>query len=106
VLKIYDACNQRSAIQFLNEVQQRLPFRIHVVQTVNGAEFPITISLARQRTGHPALYIRPRAPRLNGEIERSHRVDEQEFNHLLDRDSETNGSNCSDLTVANTLGGM
>jgi hypothetical protein len=33
VLKVYDTCNQRSAIQFLNEVWQRLPFRIHVLQT-------------------------------------------------------------------------
>jgi transposase-like protein len=39
VSKILYLCNQRSAIQFLNEVRQRLPFRIHVVQTDNGAEF-------------------------------------------------------------------
>jgi hypothetical protein len=36
VLKIYDACNQRTAIQFFNEVRQRLPFRILVLQTDNG----------------------------------------------------------------------
>jgi transposase-like protein len=36
VLKVYDACNMRTAIQFLNEVRQRLPFRIHVIQTDNG----------------------------------------------------------------------
>ncbi len=39
ILKIYDVCNQREAIQFLNEVRKRLPFRILVVQTDNGAEF-------------------------------------------------------------------
>ena len=39
VLKIYDRCNQRTAITFLNEVRKRLPFRIHVLQTDNGAEF-------------------------------------------------------------------
>jgi transposase InsO family protein len=31
-------------------------------------------------------YIRPRTPRLNGKVERSHRVDDQEFYQLLDRD--------------------
>ncbi len=36
VLKVYDACNQRNAIQFLNEVRQQLPFRIQVLQTDNG----------------------------------------------------------------------
>jgi len=39
VLKIYDACNQATAIRFADEVFRRLPFRIHVVQTDNGAEF-------------------------------------------------------------------
>jgi hypothetical protein len=37
VLKVYDRCNQRTAIQFIDEVRRRLPFRIQVVQTDNGA---------------------------------------------------------------------
>ena len=36
VLKVYEVCNQRSAIQFLNEARQRLPFRIQFIQTDNG----------------------------------------------------------------------
>jgi transposase InsO family protein len=32
------------------------------------------------------VYIRPRTPHLNGKVERSHRVDDQEFYQLLDRD--------------------
>jgi hypothetical protein len=39
VLTIYEACNQRTATQFIDEVVRRLPFRVHVVQTDNGAEF-------------------------------------------------------------------
>ena len=39
VLKVYDACNQHTARRFLDEVLGRLPFRVHVVQTDNGAEF-------------------------------------------------------------------
>src|SRR5512134_1624852 len=39
VLKVYDACNQRIAIRFIDDVFRRLPFRVHVVQTDNGAEF-------------------------------------------------------------------
>ena len=30
--------------------------------------------------------IRTRTPRLNGKVERSHRVDDQEFSQLLDKD--------------------
>jgi transposase len=50
VLKVYDACNQRSAIQFLNEVRQRLPFRIHVLQTDNGLS---SESMPSQSRAHP-----------------------------------------------------
>jgi transposase-like protein len=39
VLKIYDACNQTAAIRFVGEVIRRLPFRVLVIQTDNGAEF-------------------------------------------------------------------
>ena len=40
VLKIYDACNQGMAIRFIDEALRRLPFRVLVIQTDNGAEFP------------------------------------------------------------------
>jgi len=33
VLKIYDVCNQKSAISFVDEVIRRLPFRVLVIQT-------------------------------------------------------------------------
>lgn len=31
------------------------------------------------------VYIRPRTPHLNGKVDRSHRVDDQEFYQLLDK---------------------
>jgi len=86
ILKIYDACNQTSAIQFVDEVIRRLPFRVLVIQTDNGAEFQSRFHwhLEEQEVRH--VYIRPRTPHLNGKVERSHRVDEQEFYQLLDKD--------------------
>ena len=86
VLKVFDACNQRTAIQFLNEVRQRLPFRILVIQTDNGAEFQSQFHWHAEGLDIRHVYIRPRTPRLNGKVERSHRVDDQEFYQLLDRD--------------------
>ena len=35
------------------------------------------------------VYIRPRMPQLDGKVERSHRVDDQECYQLLDRDGVT-----------------
>src|ERR1051326_6451057 len=86
VLKIYDACHQRTATQFIDEVIRRLPFRVHVVQTDNGAEFQSEFHWHLERLDIRHVYIRPRTPRLNGKVERSHRVDDQEFYQLLDKD--------------------
>jgi len=86
VLKIYDACNQATAIRFANEVFRRLPFRVHVVQTDNGAEFQTRFSGHLHELGVRHVHIRPRTPHLNGKVERSHRVDDQEFYQLLDKD--------------------
>ena len=86
VLKIFDACNQTTAIRFIDEVVKRLPFRILVVQTDNGAEFQSKFHWhLEQQLDIRHVYIRPRTPRLNGKVERSHRVDNQEFYQLLDK---------------------
>jgi transposase InsO family protein len=89
VLKVYDACNQRAAIRFIDEVRHRLPFRIHVVQTDNGAEFQSQFHWHLEGLDIRHVYIRPRTPHLNGKVERSHRVDDQEFYQLLDKDGIT-----------------
>jgi len=47
VLKVFDAYNQRTAIQFIDDVRRCLPFRVHVVQTDNGAEFQCRKRCAR-----------------------------------------------------------
>jgi transposase InsO family protein len=85
VLKVYDACNQTTAIRFADEVLRRLPFRVHVVQTDNGAEFQSQFHWHLEARDIRHVYIRPRTPHLNGKVERSHRVDDQEFYQLLDK---------------------
>ena len=89
MLKVFDACNQRSAIRFLDEVVRRLPFRVLVVQTDNGAEFQSQFHWHAQSLDIQHVYIRPRTPHLNGKVERSHRVDAEEFYQLLDKDGIT-----------------
>lgn len=89
VLKIYDKCNQKTAIQFIDEVIRRLPFRILVVQTDNGSEFQSSFHWHLRDLDIQHAYIKPRTPRLNGKVERSHRVDDQEFYQLLDKDGVT-----------------
>jgi transposase InsO family protein len=85
VLKVYDRCNQRTAIRFLNEVRKRLPFRIQVLQTDNGAEFQSRFHWHAESLDIRHVYIRPASPHLNGKVERSHRIDEQEFYQIIDQ---------------------
>ena len=85
VLKVYDGCTQRNAIQFIDEVIRRLPFRIHVVQTDNGSEFQSKFHWHLQDLDLHHVYIKPHTPRLNGKVERSHRIDNEEFYQLLDK---------------------
>ena len=54
---MFDVCNQRTAIRFIDDVRH--------------------------------VYIRLRTPHFNGKVERSHRVDDQEFYQLLDKDGIT-----------------
>ena len=69
VLKIFDACNQRTAITFMDDVVNRLPFRVQVVQTDNGAEFQSQFHWHLESRDIRHVYIRPHTPRLNGKVE-------------------------------------
>jgi transposase InsO family protein len=84
VLKIYEQVNQRTSIQFVDYALSRLPFRTHVIQTDNGGEFQGQFHWHVLDKGIQHVYIRPRQPRLNGKVERSHRIDEDEFYRMLE----------------------
>jgi transposase InsO family protein len=84
VLRIYPKLNQQTALQFLDYVLERLPFRVEVIQTDNGPEFGASFHWHVLDKGAGHVYIKPRTPRLNGKVERSHRIDAEEFYRLLD----------------------
>ncbi|MEU7769468.1 integrase core domain-containing protein [Nocardia sp. NPDC049190] len=84
ILKIYPHNNQKTAIQFLDYVLSQLPFAVETIQTDNGAEFQSGFHWHVLDKGINHVYIKPRTPRLNGKVERSHRIDAEEFYRLLD----------------------
>ncbi|GIH05709.1 IS481 family transposase [Rhizocola hellebori] len=84
VLRVYPANNQKTAIQFVDYVLQRLPFQVEVIQTDNGAESQSSFHWHVLDKGISHVYIKPHTPRLNGKVERSHRIDEEEFYRLLE----------------------
>jgi transposase InsO family protein len=79
VLRLYPRQNQWSSLQFLGEVKRALPFPIRQLQSDNGSEFALDFSLAVQGAGIRHRYIKPRRPDQNGKVERSHRIDNEEF---------------------------
>jgi len=53
------------------------------VRTDNGHEFQAQFHWHVEDLGIGHVYIKPRTPRLNGKVERSHRTDDLEFYQLL-----------------------
>jgi transposase InsO family protein len=84
ILRIYERCNQKSAIAFADYVLEKLPFEVVSIQTDNGAEFQSGFHWHLLDRGIRHLYIKPATPRLNGKVERSHRIDNEEFYRQLD----------------------
>ncbi len=68
----------------MDYVLAKLPFAVEIVQTDNGAEFQGSFHWHLPDRGIGHTYIKVRTPRLNGKVERSHRIDQEEFYRLLD----------------------
>ena len=83
VLKIYDRLDQKTAITFVDYVLEKLPFKVDLIQTDNGSEFQSGFHVHVLDRGIRHIYIRPSTPRLNGKVERSHRIDDEEFYRML-----------------------
>ena len=83
-LKIYPRNDQKTAIQFVDYVLEKFPFPVEVIQTDNGSEFQSGFHWHVLDRGIRHVYIKPATPRLNGKVERSHRIDAEEFYRMLD----------------------
>lgn len=82
-LKIYDKHTQANAIDFVDHIIEKFPFRIREIRTDNGHEFQAKFHWHVEDKGIRHAYIRRGTPQLNGKVERSHRSDQQEFYQLL-----------------------
>jgi transposase InsO family protein len=87
-LKVYKRHNQENAIDFLDYVIKKFPFRIKMIRTDNGHEFQAKFHWYCMDKGIEHVYIKPGSPKLNGKVERSHRTDKQEFYQLIEYKSD------------------
>ena len=82
-LRVYKKHTQANAIDFVDYVIHKLPFRIQQIRTDRGHEFQAKFHWHVEDLGIQHVYIKPRSPQLNGKVERSHRSDQEEFYQLL-----------------------
>ncbi len=82
-LKMFNRHTQKSAIEFIDYVIEKFPFRIHTIRTDRGHEFQAKFHWYVEDKGIRHVYIKPKSPQLNGKVERSHRTDQEEFYQLL-----------------------
>ena len=82
-LKVYNKHTQINAINFIDYVINKFPFRIHTIQTDNGHEFQAKFHWHVEDLGMRHVYIKPAMPHLNGKVERSHGIDKEEFYQML-----------------------
>ena len=82
-LKVYKKHTQANAIDFVDHIIDKFPFRIREIRTDNGHEFQAKFHWHVEDLGIRHAYIKRGTPQLNGKVERSHRSDSQEFYQLL-----------------------
>ncbi len=89
VLKIHTRHIQENAIDFVDHVADKMPFRIKQKRTDNGHEFQALFHWHVMDKGMEHVYIKKGTPRLNGKVERSHRTDQEEFYQLIEYKGDT-----------------
>ena len=62
VLRVDDHLNQKTATQFIDYVFEKLPFRVEVIQTDNGAEFQSAFHWHVLDPGVQHVYVKPAKP--------------------------------------------
>jgi transposase InsO family protein len=62
-------------------VQKEFPFRIHTIRTDPGHEFQAQFHWHGEDKGMRHIYIKPGSPQLDGKVERSHRIGQEEYDH-------------------------
>jgi hypothetical protein len=102
-LKIYERHNQANAIDFVDYVIEKFPFRIQMIRTDRGHEFQAKFYWHVEDRGIRHTYIKPRSPQLNGKVERSHRSDQEEFYQLLDYNGDVDLGKSSPNGSASTI---
>lgn len=78
LLRLYPQNRQQGSHLFFTTLRTTLPFPIRNLQVDNGTECPLACALTGHQAGMRLRSIKPRCPEQNGNVERRHRVDDEE----------------------------
>jgi transposase InsO family protein len=83
VLEVHERATSLAAAHFLDTLIDRMPFPIAALQVDGGSEFAAEFETACQQRSLPLFVLPPRSPKLNGQVERSHRTHHEEFYQVI-----------------------
>jgi|SRR5579859_1751466 len=83
VLEVHERVTSLAAAHFLDTLLNRMPFPIAALQVDGGSEFAAEFEIACQQRGLPLFVLPPHSPKLNGQVERSHRTHHEEFYQVI-----------------------
>src|SRR3989304_6206038 len=79
VIEAHSRATASLAAQFLDTLQQRMPFPIRAIQVDGGGEVAAPFEVACQQRGLRLFVLPPHSPKLNGRVERAQRTHTEEF---------------------------
>jgi len=79
VAEVHRRATSLAAAHFLDTLLERFPFPVRALQVDGGSEFAAEFELACQQKQLLLFVLRPKSPKLNAHVERSHRTHHEEF---------------------------
>jgi transposase InsO family protein len=86
VVEVRTRATAATAKEFLDTLQQRLPFPVRALQVDGGSEFMAEFEATCRDQGIHLFVLPPHSPKLNGRVERAHRTHAEEFYQVYDGD--------------------
>jgi putative transposase len=87
VLEAHERATARTAAEFLDTLQARMPFPVKAIQVDGGSEYRAQFERTCKELGLRLFVLPPHSPKLNGRVERAHRTHLEEFYAVIPRDS-------------------
>lgn len=88
VLDIRSVATAKTAAEFIEQLIERMPFKVKAIQVDNGSEFMAEFEESCQRKQIRLFVLPPRSPKLNGSVERAQRTHTEEHWELSTCDTE------------------